>query len=139
MTVDSSGILEDYYKPDDYVNYRIQRAKETIQEVTSHIKNEYWNTAINRMYYACFYAVGALLVKNGIETSSHSGTRQKFGQLFVKTGKVDKLLAKHFTELFEKRHKGDYNDFYDYDKETVVRLYPLSIELIERIEQLLKA
>ena len=66
------------------------------------------------MYYACFYAIGALLVKNGIETSSHSGARQKFGQLFVKTGKFDRTLAKHYTDLFEKRHKDDYNDFLQY-------------------------
>lgn len=91
------------YQQDDYVNYRLQRAKETIHEVDKHIENEFWNTAINRMYYACFYAVGALLVKNGVETSSHSGARQKFGQLFVKTGKIDKDLAKHYTKLFEKR------------------------------------
>ncbi len=55
------------YKPDDYINYRIQKAKDTIHEVKTHIGNKYWNTAINRMYYACYYAVGALLVKNGVE------------------------------------------------------------------------
>jgi uncharacterized protein (UPF0332 family) len=49
----------------------------------------------------------------------------------------DKRLAKHFTELFDKRHKGDYNDFFDYDEETVLRLYPLSKELIKQIEVLL--
>jgi uncharacterized protein (UPF0332 family) len=125
------------YKPEDYSIYRIQRANETILEVETHIKNGFWNTAINRMYYACFYAVGALLVKHGIDVSSHSGTRQKFGQLFVKTGKVDKELAKHYTDLFEKRHKGDYNDFYDYDEETVVRLYPLSKKFIEKINEVL--
>ncbi len=76
------------------------------------------------MYYACFYAVGALLVKKGINTSSHSGARQKFGQLFVKTGLVDRTSAKHYTELFEKRHKGDYNDFFDFEEEDVLRLYP---------------
>ena len=56
------------YKPKDYSNYRIQKARETIAEVEVQIKNEFWNTAINRMYYACFYAVSALLVKNEIET-----------------------------------------------------------------------
>lgn len=89
------------------------------------------------MYYACFYAVGALLVKSGIETASHSGTRQKFGQLFVKTGKIDKNLAKHYTDLFEKRNKGDYNDFFDYDEDTVKRLFPLSKLFINRIIELL--
>jgi uncharacterized protein (UPF0332 family) len=70
------------------------------------IENQFWNSAINRMYYACFYAVGALLVLNGVETSSHSGMRQKFGQLFVKTGEINRDLGKHYSELFEKRHKG---------------------------------
>ena len=125
------------YKPEDYSTYRIQRANETIKEVETHIKNKFWNTAINRMYYACFYAVGALLIKHGIETGSHAGTRQIFGQMFVKTGKVDKLLAKHYTDLFEKRHKGDYNDFFDYDEETVLRLFPLSKKFVEKINELL--
>jgi len=125
------------YNPDDYSSYRIQKAKDTIVEVEIHIQNEFWNTAINRMYYACFYAVSALLVKHGIETSSHKGIRQLFGKMFVKTGKFDKNLAKHYTDLFEKRHKGDYNDFFDFDKETVIRLLPISKEFIRVIEDLI--
>jgi uncharacterized protein (UPF0332 family) len=125
------------YTPNDYSRYRLQKAKETLSEIEVHIANKFWNTALNRMYYACFYAVIALLIKNEIETSSHAGVRQKFGQLFVKTGIVEKQLAKHYTDLFEKRHKGDYNDFYDYDEETIIRLYPLTIQFIEKIESLL--
>ncbi len=125
------------YKPEDYSIYRIQKAKETIAEVEVQIQNEFWNIAINRMYYACFYAVSALLVKHGIESSSHTGVRQLFGKLFVKTGKFDKNLAKHYTDLFEKRHKGDYNDFFDFDKETVIRLLPVSKEFISKIEELI--
>jgi uncharacterized protein (UPF0332 family) len=89
------------------------------------------------MYYACFYAVSTLLVKNEIESSSHKGVRQLFGKLFVKTGKFDKNLAKLYTDLFEKRHKGDYNDFFDFDKETVIRLLPISKEFISKIEELI--
>ena len=125
------------FTPEDYTKYRLERAKETIEEVLTHIENKYWNTAINRMYYACFYAVSALLAKERIIASSHSGVRQKFGEYFVKTGKIDRDLAKHFSELFEKRQKGDYNDFFDYDEETVLQLYPNSLKLIEQIEKLL--
>ena len=50
---------------------------------------------------------------------------------------IDRDLAKHFTELFEKRHKGDYNDFYDYDEETVMRLYPVSQRFIAEITNIL--
>ncbi len=122
----------------DYVKFRINRAHETLVEIKVLVENKYWNTAINRMHYACFYAVGALLVKNGITTSSHSGSRQKFGQLFVQTGFVSKDLAKHYAELFEKRHKGDYNDFFDFDEDTVLRMIEPTKEFINRIDELLK-
>jgi len=126
------------YKPEDYINYRIERARETILEVQTHIENKFWNTAINRMYYACFYAVSALLYKHQIEASSHTGIRQKFGELFVKTGIIDRDIAKHYTDLFEKRQKGDYNDFFDYDEETVLRLFPKSQEFINQIEKVIE-
>ena len=122
---------------EDYVNYRIQKAKDTIKEVELHIENSLWNTAMNRLYYACYYAVGALLVKHGIATGSHTGSRQKFGQHFVNTGKIEKDLGKHYTKLFEKRHKGDYSDFYDCDEATVKKLYPASVEFISKIEFLI--
>lgn len=41
----------------DMVNYRISRAKETIAEVNAMIEKQFWNAAVNRLYYACFYAV----------------------------------------------------------------------------------
>ncbi len=125
------------FTPEDYIKYRLQRAKDTISETKILIDNKLWNTAINRMYYACFYAVGALLVKHGVETSSHSGSRQKFGQLFIQTGIINKQLGKHFSELFEKRQRGDYNDFFDFDEETVLRLYKPSLDFVKAIEELI--
>lgn len=127
------------FTPEDYIKYRIDRAKETIEEVRVHIDNRFWNTAINRMYYACFYAVSALLARDKIEVSSHSGVRQKFGENFVKSGLIDRDLAKHFTELFEKRQKVDYNDFYDFDEETVMRLYQVSQRFIVEITNMLES
>lgn len=126
------------YNTEDFINYRISQAFETIEEVQSHINNKFWNTAINRMYYACYYAVTALLLKNNIHATSHAGVRQKFGEHFVKNGIFDRKLAKYFTELFEKRIKGDYNDFFNYDEETVVRLFPFAKEFIEEINELLQ-
>ncbi len=126
------------YKTEDYSDYRLKRAQETINEVENHISNGFFNTAINRMYYACFYAVGSLLIKNGIETSSHSGTRLQFGQIFIKPGLIDQEMSKIYSDLFEKRHKGDYNDFFDYDQETVERLFPRAKLFIKTIEDYLK-
>lgn len=126
------------FNRDDYTHYRLQRAKETLIEIRVLLENKFWNTAVNRMYYASFYAVGALLYQKNIETSSHSGSRQKFGLLFVQTGLISREYGKHYSELFEKRQKGDYDDFFDIDQETALRLFPITVELIAVIEDLIK-
>ena len=51
----------------DIVFYRMTSAKRLLKEIEDHIRQGYYNTAVNRMYYACFYAVSALLLQNGIE------------------------------------------------------------------------
>lgn len=125
------------YSSDDYIVYRLRRAKETILEVEKHIENKFWNTAVNRMYYACFYAVSALLYSEHVEISSHAGVRQKFGELYVKNDRFDRILAKLFTDLSEKRHKGDYNDFFDYDEATVLRLFPEAKRFVYEVLRLM--
>lgn len=72
----------------DIVNYRIENAVETLKEVLDHCENGYFNTAVNRLYYACYYAATALLVANCIGTKSHDGVRQMLGKEFVLTGKI---------------------------------------------------
>lgn len=69
---------------EEYIKYRFNRARETFEEALILKNNEKWNAVINRLYYTCFYAVIALLLKNGIETNSHEGSRTMFGLYFVK-------------------------------------------------------
>jgi uncharacterized protein (UPF0332 family) len=47
---------------EDYINYRFHRAEESFEEALILAKEERWNAVINRLYYACFYAVIALLI-----------------------------------------------------------------------------
>lgn len=102
---------------DDYIQYRFHRAKESHEEALILAEKDKWNAVINRLYYSCFYAVSALLLKHDIKTRSHDGTRTQFGLLFIKTGKIDKTYGKLFTKLFDYRQKGDYGDLYDYDED----------------------
>ena len=73
----------------DLVKYRLSKAKETLADVDVLVQNKLWNMAVNRLYYACFYAVGALLANAEIYSKTHSGTRQMFGLHFVATGKIN--------------------------------------------------
>ncbi|MEN9915294.1 MAG: hypothetical protein RL528_2061 [Bacteroidota bacterium] len=102
---------------EEYVNYRFHRAEESYEEALILTKEEKWNAVINRLYYACFYAVIALLIKNNISTQTHDGARTQFGLIFVKTGIIDKESGKLFSKLFDYRQKGDYGDLFDYNEE----------------------
>lgn len=122
---------------DELIFYRISRAKETLNEVEVMIQNCYWNAAINRLYYSCFYSVIAILLKHDIKAQTHSGVRQMFGLHFVHTGKISKELGKFYADLFDKRQTGDYDDFISYDEETLSELLPLGVKLVNEIEILL--
>ena len=60
-------------KRNDLVKLRFQKAKETFAEIENLVILSYWRTAANRLYYACYYAVSALLIKNEIKAHTHSG------------------------------------------------------------------
>lgn len=53
----------------DIVRYRMENAQKMMTEVKSHIDNGFYNTAANRMYYACYYAASALLISDGVVTN----------------------------------------------------------------------
>ena len=122
----------------DYINYRFQRAKETYEEALILAREERWNAVINRLYYACFYAVIALLLKNDIETQSHDGARSQFGLNFIKNGIIEKEQGKLFTKLFDYRQKGDYGDMFDFDEELTKPLLDKVKIFIEIIDKQLK-
>ena len=122
----------------DLIAYRLNRATETLSEIEIHVNNGLWNTAINRLYYACYYAASALLLANDIKASTHSGVRQMLGLHFIKTGKISSELGKVFTDLFDKRHASDYDDFISISREDVEDLLPSAKEFIEKIITLLE-
>lgn len=78
----------------DLIKYRLQRAEEAYQEAELMRTEKHFNTSVNRLYYACFYAVLALLEKNSFGSSKHSGIRSLFNQHFVKTGKMAEEYGK---------------------------------------------
>jgi len=69
---------------------------------------------------------------------SHDGVRQMFGLHYVKTGLISKEHAKYFTDLFDRRQTGDYDDFVTYKKETVEELYKPANDFIKTIVEIIE-
>ncbi len=76
-------------------------------------------SAVNRIYYALFYEVEALLLTEGFSTSKHSGILSIFNREFVKKGVVPIEQGKFFGRMFEFREKGDYAPFVSFDENKV--------------------
>ena len=121
----------------EIVKYRINRAHETLQEVDIFIEHQLWNTAVNRLYYACYYAVNALLINLKIKAQTHAGVRKMFGLHFIKTGKIDKDSGKFYSILFDKRITGDYDDFVRQKEEDVLQLKLRAEKFIHEIDKLM--
>lgn len=92
----------------DEINANIQRAETSLRAASDMIEKEYYDIAASRAYYAAFYAASALLLKENMDTSKHSGVIASIHRLFVKTGKLDKEQGKNLNWLFELRGVGDY-------------------------------
>ena len=91
------------------IDYRLTEARESLEEAKVLLREKMSNrSVINRLYYAMFYAVLAILQDKQIGSSKHSGVIAVFDREFVKTRIFDKKLSKALHRAFELRQKGDY-------------------------------
>jgi uncharacterized protein (UPF0332 family) len=95
------------------------------------------NAYVNRLYYACFYAVSALLLTRDLSTSKHGYLRSLMHREFVKTGLIPKELGKHFDLLFNNRMKGDYGDFVRFDVDDIAGWLKETKRFIDHAESLI--
>lgn len=125
------------YTKEQLIQYRIQRAHESIEEAKLLSESDHWNTTVNRLYYAVYYVVSAYLIKIDQSPGSHSGTKTLFNQELIKNKKLDFDYGKLYNNLFSMRHEGDYGDFQTFTKEQVEPYISKTEELLSKIEELL--
>lgn len=121
---------------DDLVRHRLQRAEETLEEARILSEAGRWRGYVNRLYYACFYAVSALLLKHGLTSSKHTGVRSLFNLHFVKTGRVAPKLGQFYNELFQHRQEGDYMDTVNFEEQGVQPWLGFAEEFVEEVARL---
>jgi len=117
--------------------YRLQRAHETFIEAKRNVEMKLWHAAANRLYYACYYAVLGLLIKNGHSSRTHKGVFILFGLYFVTPKIINNEQNKFFRKLFDIRQGGDYDDWFYIDEEDVLPLVEPAEEFIKTIENLI--
>lgn len=95
----------------DLISYRLERADEAINAAHLLLENGMLVSAMNRVYYAMFYAVQSLLVLHGVSFSKHGKVKGYFNREFIKSGKISLEYGRLYNKAFEYRQKFDYVDF----------------------------
>ena len=115
------------------VEFRIEKARRALEQAQGVVELQYWETIANRLYYAAYNAVSAMLIAYGYTAHSHDGVIHLFGQHFVKPGLVDIKDGKLYHHLFSMRLTGDYDDTYGLTSEDVLPLIAPASELIDKV------
>jgi uncharacterized protein (UPF0332 family) len=87
------------------------------------------NSAVDRLYYACFHAARAVLYDRGFTPDSHQGVLSLFGRHVVQVGDATPEQGRFLNEMMRERLTADYEHA------------PVSIDLDEaykRVERFLE-
>ncbi|SHK47708.1 HEPN domain-containing protein [Desulforamulus aeronauticus] len=117
----------------DLVLWRIEKAERTFQDADLLLERDSFASAINRYYYAAFYAIRALLATKELDSPKHSGVISLFNREFVKTNLFSKKASKTITKVFDLRSTADYEDYILFEKQEVLAVRQNVRDLLDEI------
>ncbi|HEX6387421.1 MAG TPA: HEPN domain-containing protein [Anaerolineae bacterium] len=113
------------------------RARQVLETGKLVMAHEDYITAVNRAYYAIFYAANALLTTKGLERSKHSGVIAAFRQHFVKTGVIEPEFSRFYGAAMDERHAADY-ELEPLNRDSASRHLENAERFVTRIEWVLR-
>ena len=117
------------------IKYRLEEAENSIKEAEVLLREGMsLRSVMNRLYYAMFYAVLALLQEKELGTSKHYGAISLFDREFIKSGILDKELSKTLHRAFELRQKGDYMEQAEVTRNDVDEMLPKTKEFVNKVK-----
>ena len=117
----------------------LKSAREALAVSQLNIENEFCTAAINRAYYAVFYAASALLVSRQIAHAKHSAVIAAFRQHFVKTGLLPVEMSEIYGHILEDRHESDYELLSNLTIEDARKDLQMAVYFVNTIKELLRS
>ncbi len=124
---------------DQLMTHRREKAANTLEDARLLLGQKRYFSCVNRIYYACFYEVTALMIKDDSKSSKHTGVKSFFMQEYVKTGKVAGDWGSFYTEIFKYRQDSDYKDFMQFEDQRVAGWLDKAQEFIRILERLFES
>lgn len=124
---------------DDLVQDWLARARESLVEATMLAEAEHHFGSVNRIYYACFYAVTALLLSEGYSSSKHRGVLSLFDVHWMKIERLPAKMGRFYHVMFARRLVGDYSIPAAFSREEVGAWLAEATKFVQTIADLLQA
>ena len=115
------------------VSYRIEKAKNAVDEAEKVSAIGLWNIAANRLYYALFYASTAILIKKGLAAHTHAGVIAMISLHLVQQELLSTEDVRLIRKLFSLRQEGDYEDFVEVTEEEIQQYLPMVTALLDKM------
>ena len=122
---------------DNLIKYRLENAKEKLEAAKLLLEAGKYRDSIGRSYYAIFTAVRAVLAKDKMDFSKHSGVIAYFQKEYIKTGKFDAKYSKYLQAAFQIRNSCDYDDFFIASRQDAEEQYGRAVDFYEQIQEYL--
>lgn len=120
------------------IKYRLERAENALRVADFLQQARLGNNDImNRLYYAMFYGVLALLTDQQFSTSKHSGALSLFDREFVNKGIFPQEMSRAIRQAFKLRQKGDYCELIIIDDVDIEKYQPLAHEFVANVKNYL--
>lgn len=104
------------------VQYRLNQAKETIDEVDRLIDAGLIKVAVNRIYYGIFYCLTALALVHGFKSSKHFQLIGWFNQNFIKPRLLNIKYGRILRDAFKNRSDSDYVPYTEFELDDVKKM-----------------
>lgn len=86
----------------------VEKAHDMLRVAEHNYSGGFYASAVNRAYYAIFFAANALLATRRLTRNKHSGVLAAFRQYFVKSGQIEVEYSRTYERVMNDRHTGDY-------------------------------
>lgn len=116
-------------------NYRLEQAKDNLEEAIVLFENNKYKGASNRAYYSIFHAVKAVLALEQTDFKKHSSIIAYFNKEYISKNIFPRELGKRVSEARFYREKSDYVDFYIITKDeckTQIETAKMAIVLVSK-------
>ncbi len=97
----------------ELIKYRLEKAWSTFRDAELLVNENRKGSALNRMYYSCFYAVLAALLSIDKNAKTHKGVKSLFSEHFIYTGIIPNELGKFYGKIFNQHMEQDYDYYAD--------------------------